>query len=149
MLNSQRYHTSLYGINKFGELIFDSTRDLRTHLSARNTRSVERLNLTSLWYRSMFSMIEDRAPRGRAGHTGDTLTWLHELLACDWRSARLERISLIPAARSFRAEEDSSINFQRYWTEEVECGRRVLTEFAPAADDRAVGEPRIDCEEPR
>lgn len=28
-------------------------------------------------------------------------------------------------------------------------GWRVLTEFAPAADDRAVGEPRIDCEEPR
>ncbi|KYM92556.1 hypothetical protein ALC53_01012 [Atta colombica] len=33
--------------------------------------------------------------------------------------------------------------------EEAKRGRRVLTEFAPAADDRAVGEPRIDCEEPR
>ncbi|KYQ50840.1 hypothetical protein ALC60_09979 [Trachymyrmex zeteki] len=31
--------------------------------------------------------------------------------------------------------------------EEVKRGRRVLTEFAPAANDRAVEEPRIDCEE--
>lgn len=93
-------------------------RFMRTPLCKRH--SFKRLRLEEPSLISEY-ILDDRGSStswSRGTHRLHSLTWLHEPLARDWWSARLEWICWTAAARSFRAEEDlSPNNFQRYWTE--------------------------------
>lgn len=116
------------------------------HTSARNTRSLSRLDPKGLISKFVFN------ERGSCtSWSRDTFTWLHAALWLTWESSQVLRefeIGSIPTACEVSGPKKIClVIISDYWTEKAKRGRRVLTEFAPAADDRAVGEPRIDCEE--